>query len=94
MSVVGALFKTGLIVAATIVGQRLWDRHQVADFWLKLDELTLKVRHDELRVGPVRANVKVLSRDLVQAYTKKLLLVDSLVEFEQRVEIYIESIPD
>ena len=94
MSLIGTIFKTGVIVAATIVGQRLWDRHQVADFWLRLDELTLRVRHDELRVGSVRANVKVLSRELVKSYSHKLLLVDSLAEFEQRVEIYIESIPD
>lgn len=94
MSFLGTVFKTGVVVAATIVGQRLWDRHQVADFWLRMDELTKAVREESLRVGSVRANVKVRSRELMGIYTGKLVLTDSLREFEQRVEIYIESIPD
>lgn len=94
MSLFGFVVKTGLVVGAVLVGQRLWDRYQTEDLYTTLDELTLSVRNDSGRHGTVRANVRARSRAIVVEYESRITFVDSLTELRERVEIYIESIPD
>jgi hypothetical protein len=94
MSVLGTLFKVGVVSCAVVVCQRFWDRYQIEDLYVELDAITDRVRADKSRNGTVRAHVKVESRELLDKYESKVTYVDSLHELRKNVEIYIESIPD
>jgi len=94
MSLFGFVVKTGLIAGAVIVGQRLWDRYQTEELYEELDVLTDDCRNDRNRHGTVKANVRAKSVAVVQSFEAKITYVASLTELRERVEIYIESIPD
>lgn len=94
MGLITSLVKTALIAGGVIIAQRMWDRSQVANVYVQLDELQERVRANRNRVGTVRANVLVQSRELVAEAEKRITYVDSLNELRRTVEIYIESIPD
>ncbi|WDS62303.1 hypothetical protein [Pseudomonas phage D6] len=94
MSLLGTLFKVGIVAGGVIVCQRLWDRYQVEDLYVELDAITDRVRADKARVGTVQAHVKVEGRELLAKFEKRVTYVDSLDELRKNFEIYIESIPD
>uniref|UniRef100_A0AB39CD16 Uncharacterized protein n=1 Tax=Pseudomonas phage RVTF4 TaxID=3236931 RepID=A0AB39CD16_9VIRU len=94
MGLLSTLVKVGLVAAGTIVVQRIIDRTSVTGIYTDLDALTERVRNKVGRVGTVKANVRVESRELVAAYEKNITFVSALDEFRKNVEIYIESIPD
>lgn len=94
MSLLGTVIKIGAVAAATVIGQRMWDRYHVEEIYVELDAIVNRARADVRRVGTVRANARVLSRDLLAQYEQRLVFTDSLKELRNNYEIYIESIPD
>lgn len=94
MGLISSLVKIGVVAAGTIVVQRLVDRATITGIYTELDALTERTRNRTGRVGTVKANVRVESRDLIAAHEKNITFVNSLNEFRKNIEIYIESIPD
>lgn len=94
MSIISFVVKTAITAGAVVVAQRLWDRYQTEDLYNELDLLTAKCRVDANRHGTVRANVKAKAVEIVKVFEARITFVQSLTELRERVEIYIESIPD
>lgn len=94
MSLLSTLIKVAVVAAGTIVVQRVVDRSVVNSVYADLDALTDRIRKKVGRVGTVKANVRVESKELMAQYEKSITYVSGLNEFRKNVEIYIESIPD
>lgn len=94
MGLISTLVKVGVVAAGTVVVQRLIDRAAVQGVYADLDALQDRIRNKAGRVGTVKANVLVESKDLIRAHETNITFVSSLNEFRKNIEIYIESIPD
>ena len=94
MSLFSTLIKVAVVAAGTIVVQRLVDRSMVNSVYADMDALTDRIRNKANRVGTVKANVRVESKELLAGYEKNITYVSALEEFRKNMEIYIESIPD